>query len=171
MDVTLGGRKAAVITVSDGCFAGTRVDTSGPALVMTLRESGAVQWIPPLSFRMNKTRLRTPSGRQRRRVNALIVTTGGTGLARRDVTPEATLSVCERLVPGLAELIRLDGLKQTAFASLGRGVCGTVSGGSSEALVINVPGSPAGAESSLRAVLPLLPHALDLLAGKTAHGA
>jgi molybdopterin adenylyltransferase len=98
--------------------------------------------------------------------SSLVVTTGGTGLGPRDVTPEATLSVCERLVPGLAELIRADGAKQTPFAALGRGVCGTLGA----SLVVNLPGSPAGAESSLRAVLPLLPHALDLLAGNTAHG-
>ena len=97
---------------------------------------------------------------------SLVVTTGGTGLAPRDVTPEATLAVCERLAPGLAELIRADGAKHTPFAALGRGVCGTLGA----SLVINLPGSPAGAESSLRAVLPLLGHALDLLAGVTKHG-
>lgn len=94
-----------------------------------------------------------------------MLTTGGTGLAPRDVTPEATLAVCERLAPGLAELIRADGAKHTPFAALSRGVCGTLGA----TLVINLPGSPAGAESSLRAVLALLPHALDLLNGHTAH--
>jgi molybdenum cofactor synthesis domain-containing protein len=95
----------------------------------------------------------------------LVITTGGTGLAARDVTPEATHAVCDRLVPGLAELIRLEGAKHTPFAALGRGVCGV----SGSALVVNLPGSPAGAESSLRTILPLLPHALDLLAGETEH--
>jgi molybdenum cofactor synthesis domain-containing protein len=95
----------------------------------------------------------------------LVLTTGGTGLAARDVTPEATLAVCERMVPGLAELIRQDGAQHTPFAALGRGVSGVCG----NALVINLPGSPKGAVSSLQAVLPLLTHALALLAGETEH--
>ncbi|MGA7158368.1 MAG: molybdopterin-binding protein, partial [Acidobacteriaceae bacterium] len=93
------------------------------------------------------------------------LTTGGTGLASRDITPEATLAVATRLVPGLAELIRQDGARHTRFAALSRGV--SVIAGNS--LILNLPGNPRGAESSLRAVLDLLPHALDLLAGHTEH--
>ena len=95
-----------------------------------------------------------------------IVTTGGTGIAARDVTPEATVAVCDRLISGVAERMRAEGVKKTPFAALSRGVCGV----RGRALILNLPGSPAGAVESLEAVADLIPHAIDLLSGKTQHG-
>jgi molybdenum cofactor synthesis domain-containing protein len=95
----------------------------------------------------------------------LIVTTGGTGIAKRDVTPEATAAVCERLIPGIPELMRSEGLKQTPRSPLSRALCGT----RGSTLLLNLPGSPNGAVESLRTVLPLVIHAMELLAGNTEH--
>jgi molybdenum cofactor synthesis domain-containing protein len=170
----LTGRTAIVITVSDRCFAGTQTDLSGPAIAHLLTEAGA-QVIDTLTLPDEPAQL-TAALRSAASRAALVLTTGGTGLAPRDIIPEATLAVCTRLVPGLAELIRQDGARHTPYAALSRGVCGIVtgvagnaSGITSGALILNLPGNPRGAESSLRAVLPLLPHALDLLAGNTEH--
>jgi molybdopterin adenylyltransferase len=159
----LSGRQAVVITVSDRCSAGTQEDVSGPRLERILLAAGAAGVARRIvaDERAEIARVLRSAAEHA----ALVVTTGGTGLAGRDVTPEATLDVCERMVPGLAELIRERGAEQTPFAALGRGVCGVAGG----CLILNVPGSPRGAESGLRAVLSLLPHALDLLAGDTAH--
>jgi molybdopterin adenylyltransferase len=159
----LAGRTAIVITVSDRCFAGTQTDLSGPAIAHLLTATGVhlIETIVlPDEFDRLTAALRAAASRA-----ALVLTSGGTGLAARDITPEATLAVCDRLVPGLAEFIRQDGAHHTPYAALGRGVCGIAG----HALIVNLPGSPRGAESSLRTVLPLLPHALDLLAGNTEH--
>ena len=166
----LAGRTAIVLTVSDRCFAGTQTDLSGPAVARLLTEAGA-QLLDTMVLPDELDRL-VPALREAAGRAALVLTTGGTGLAPRDITPEATLAVCTRLVPGVAELLRQEGARHTPYAALSRGFCGIagdVLGVSGGALILNLPGSPGGAESSLRDVLPLLPHALDLLAGQTEH--
>ncbi len=159
----LSGRTAIVITASDRCFAGTQVDRSGPAVAALLAEAEAS--VLEVTISSDDLLMLTEALRAATAQAALVVTTGGTGLSVRDNTPEATLAVCTRLVPGLAEKIRQHGAAETPYAALGRGVCGIAG----RALVLNLPGSPGGAVSSLRSVLSLLPHALDLLAGKTEH--
>jgi len=155
--------QAAVITVSDGCAAGQRTDVSGPAVVHLLREAGFAVMataVVPDDAAAIAAALRSHAGKAQ-----LVVTTGGTGLAAHDVTPEATRQVCERVLEGLGERMRAEGAKETPLAALSRGICGSVGA----SLIVNLPGSPRGAVTSLRAVLGILPHALDLLAGDTAH--
>ncbi|MGH9529176.1 MAG: MogA/MoaB family molybdenum cofactor biosynthesis protein [Terriglobales bacterium] len=155
--------EAAVLTVSDSCSCGERVDQSGPAVSNVLKESVfvviAAEVVPDDQAAIQKAILDL-AGRA-----ALVVTTGGTGIAARDVTPEATRAICDRLIEGISERIRFEGSKKTPFAALSRGVCGVCNG----SLVLNLPGSPKGAVESLQAVIDLLPHALELLRGNTAH--
>jgi len=154
---------AAVVTISDSCSQGTREDLSGPAVAQQLQN---------LHFRIaaraiipdDSDQIRTLLIRLTREVQ-LVVTTGGTGIAPRDVTPEATIAVCERLIDGIAEHMRREGIKKTPYASLSRGVCGV----RDRALILNLPGSPTGAVESLQAVAGIIPHALELLSGKTDH--
>jgi molybdopterin adenylyltransferase len=154
---------AAVVTVSDSCARGERVDASGPAVVDSLANSGfrvvATKIVPDDSMQIQNALLHLALEAR------LIVTTGGTGIAPRDVTPEATAAVCERLIDGVAERMRIAGAQQTPFAALSRGLCGV----HDKTLILNLPGSPKGAVESLASVVDLIPHALDLLDGKTGH--
>ena len=156
--------RAIVLTISDSSSSGQREDLSGPAVKEVLSEAGFIvtgrELVPDDHDTIVKALMRLAGGCD------IVVTTGGTGLGPRDVTPEATRSVCDREVPGMAELMRSEGLKTTAFAPLSRGICGC----RGETLLINVPGNPAGAADSLRSILHLIPHALELLRGKTEHG-
>lgn len=154
--------KAVVITVSDACSRGEREDESGVALAALLKEAGAqivATEILPDDLKPLADKLAEYA--ERADVN-LIVTTGGTGLAPRDNTPEATRAVIEREAPGLAEAMRMRTLEQTPMAMISRGVCGIRSG----ALIINLPGSPRGVRESFAVIQPVLRHAVALLAGK-----
>jgi molybdenum cofactor synthesis domain-containing protein len=154
---------AAVVTVSDSCARGNRKDASGPAVAQLLQQlhfSVSVrEVVPDESIQIQNLLIRLA------REVRFVVTTGGTGIAPRDVTPEATVAVCDRLLLGVAEQMRRQGVKKTPLAALSRGVCGV----RGCALILNLPGSPAGAVESLQAVAGLIPHALDLLSGNTQH--
>lgn len=154
---------AVVITVSDACAAGEREDASGAALVALLTELGAQivacevvnDELAPLTELLR-------AYAERADVN-LIVTTGGTGLAPRDNTPEATRAVIEREAPGLAEAMRAETLKQTPLAMISRGLCGVRAG----TLIVNLPGAPKAVRECFAVIRPVLGHAITLLAGRT----
>jgi len=156
--------RARVITCSDAASRGERDDLSGPAVRELLLARGydvdVIAAVPDDVERI-ATAILAAAGHG----NRLVVTTGGTGIAPRDVTPEATMRVCERIIPGFGELMRSTSLQKTPTAALSRAQAATLG----TALVVNLPGSPRGAVENLEAVLHLVPHALQLLAGDTAH--
>ena len=157
--------RAAVLTVSDRGARGERVDESGELLAELLSEAGAKVVVKDMvsdEFVPLVERLRELA---RREDLNLVLTTGGTGLSPRDNTPEATRAVIEREVPGLAEAMRAETLRQTPTAMLSRGVCGVCGG----ALVVNLPGSPKGVRECFAVIRPVLQHALAQLAGQD-HG-
>jgi molybdopterin adenylyltransferase len=156
--------RAHVITVSDGVSAGTRDDVSGPALRSLLANAGfevsGPEVVPDTQERVSDAIVAAVvAGAD------FVVTTGGTGLGPRDVTPQATAMLLDYEVPGLGELMRRAGASKTPMASLSRGLAGV----RGRTLILNVPGSMKGATESMEAVLPMLGHAIQLLHGHTKH--
>lgn len=153
--------QAAVITVSDKGFAGMRKDGAGPAAAEMLREAGYevvhTQIIPDERADIERTLVEMADARD----IPLVITTGGTGFSPRDVTPEATVTVCERLVPGIPEAMRAASMQVTSRAMLSRMAAGIRRG----TLIINLPGSPKAARENLATALPALAHGLEILRG------
>ena len=154
---------AAVVTVSDSSSRGERPDLGGPAVAAALEKKKfkvvAQEIVADDQAAIREVLIRLSS------LARFVVTTGGTGIAQRDVTPEATRAVCDRVLEGVAERMRAEGARTTRFAALSRAVCGV----RGESVILNLPGKPAGAVESLEVVVDLIPHALQLLSGHTKH--
>ncbi|MBE0501241.1 MAG: MogA/MoaB family molybdenum cofactor biosynthesis protein [Desulfuromonadales bacterium] len=153
--------RVAVLTLSDKGSIGERVDTSGPQICRLVSAIGTVTQTALLPD--DRPRIEALLRQWSEQGIDLILTTGGTGLTPRDVTPEATLNVVDRLVPGMAEAMRLVGMQQTPHAMLSRGVVGICK----QTLIVNLPGSKKASRENLEAILPALPHALATLQGST----
>jgi molybdenum cofactor synthesis domain-containing protein len=161
----MGEIRAVVITVSDACARGEREDSSGAALAELLQDANAtIVDRQVVSDDLDPLVQLLVDSAERSDVN-LILTTGGTGLGPRDNTPEATRQVIEREAQGISEAMRVETLKQTPMAMISRGVSGVCSG----TLIINLPGSPKAVKESFAIIKPVLPHAIDLIAGNTKH--
>lgn len=161
MGTNLKDIRAVVVTVSDSCARGERQDASGPACEAFLVSRGVVvmeKFIVPDEENVLVQVLKNALGLS----PDLLVTSGGTGLGPRDLTPEATRRVIEKEVPGLSEAMRSAGVLKTKNALLSRGICGL----SGKTLVLNLPGSPKGAVESLEAVMDVIPHALSMIQGE-----
>lgn len=158
-----GAPRVLVVTTSDQAAAGLRADESGRLVAERL---AALGWGVERRVVADDEAAIVDLLREAAERYELVVTTGGTGLTPRDVTPQATLAVVDYVVPGLGELMRLEGFRRTPFAALSRALAGV----RGRCLILNLPGSPKGAIESLEAVLPVLPHALETLAGPFDHG-
>ena len=153
--------RVAILTLSDKGSRGERVDTSGPAISSWLAERGAATVHAHVIADEFDQIIQVLSEWADRDCADLILTTGGTGVSPRDVTPEATMQVCGRLIPGLGELMRLRSLEKTVMAPLSRAVAGI----RRHSLIINLPGSPKGALENLEAVWPTVAHAVEKIRG------
>jgi molybdenum cofactor synthesis domain-containing protein len=155
---------ARVITCSDAASRGQRVDKSGPAARELLIANGYdVDAVVIVADIVDE--IASAIGSATNDGVRLVITTGGTGIAARDVTPEATMRVCEKVIPGFGEVMRAASLSKTPMAPLSRAQAAT----RGTALIVNLPGSESGARENLQAILHLIPHALQLLEGKTEH--